>query len=637
MPLNPAVETDHLTKRFPAPPAWRDLLRPRRSGILAVDEVSLRVETGEIFGLLGPNGAGKSTLVRLLCTLILPTSGRARICGYDLSEEEAVKAHVGLAGGEERSFYWRLSGRENLRFYGALQGLPRAEVDRRIAELEEALELGEALEERFDRLSTGMRRRLDLARALLHRPSVLFLDEPTRSLDPEAASRLHELVRCIARSGCTVFLVTHHLDEAEALCDRVAVMHRGRLRAVAPVAELRTVVASRRRYLLTLAVPPHLSPPPWADWPWPVEERPARHPDHRQLAVELPDELPLEVLLEALRPAGIEVVDATLEPIPLEEVFRRLTAEGEEGPAPLIVESTQPVERAPSEPEVRVPNRADGPAWQRSLSATLGRVLAFLRRDIRIQITYRLATLLQLLGILMSVAAFYFVARLLGPAASPYLTEYGGDYFAFVLIGIAFGGYQAVGLYAFSEAIRSGQMQGTLEAILVTPTRLETFLGTSVLWSFLLASAQVVLYLGVGIILFGAPLGPANIGTALLVLLLSLLAFSGLGILSAAFILVTKRGDPVNFVLGGLSTLLSGVYYPVGVLPPWLQSVSFLLPMTHALRAMRLALLQGAGPSQVGTELAWLALFAALALPAGVLAFRRALRRARSEGTLTQF
>ncbi len=637
MPLNPAVETDRLTKRFPAPPAWSDLLRPRRSGILAVDEVSLRVEAGEIFGLLGPNGAGKSTLVRLLCTLILPTSGRARICGYDLSEEEAVKAHVGLAAGEERSFYWRLSGRENLRFYGALQGLPRAEVDRRIAELEEALELGEALEERFDRLSTGMRRRLDLARALLHRPSVLFLDEPTRSLDPEAASRLHELVRRIARSGCTVFLVTHHLDEAEALCDRVAVMHRGRLRAIAPVAELRTVVSPRRRYLLTLAVPPHLSPPPWADWPWPVEERPARHPDHRQLAVELPDELPLEVLLEALRPAGIEVVDATLKPIPLEEVFRRLTAEGEEGPAPLIVEGTRPAEETPPEPEVRLSHRTDRPARQRSLSATLGRILAFLRRDIRIQVSYRLATLLQLLGILISVAAFYFVARLLGPAASPYLAEYGGDYFAFVLIGIAFGGYQAVGLYAFSEAIRSGQMQGTLEAILVTPTRLETFLGTSALWSFLLASAQVVLYLGVGVILFGAPLGPANIGTALLVLLLSLLAFSGLGILSAAFILVTKRGDPVNFVLGGLSTLLSGVYYPVGVLPPWLRSVSFLLPMTHALRAMRLALLQGAGPSQVGTELAWLALFAALALPAGVLAFRQALRRARSEGTLTQF
>ncbi|MGB9722312.1 MAG: ABC transporter ATP-binding protein/permease [Chloroflexia bacterium] len=592
-----------------------------------MDDVSLEVEEGEIFGLLGPNGAGKSTLVRLLCTLILPTSGRAWICGHDLGEEEAVKAHVGLACGEERSFYWRLSGRENLRFFGALQGLARSYVDARLAELEETLELGPALEERFDRLSTGMRRRLDLARALLHAPPVLFLDEPTRSLDPEATARLHELIRRIARSGCTVFLVTHHLDEAEALCDRVAVMHRGRLRAVAPVAGLRSAVGFRRRYLLTLILPPHLSSPPWTGWPWPVEERPDAPPGCRRLAVELPDTVPIEALLRPLLESGIEVVDAGLEPAPLEEVFQRLTME-DNTTAPLLVEGPRPAESRP---------RAPTPPRLPPLQAAAGRVLAFLRRDLLTQVTYRLATLLQLLGMLLSVAAFYFMARLLGPAASPYLSEYGGNYFAFVLIGIAFGGYQAVGLYAFSGAIRSGQMQGTLEAILVTPTRLETFLGTSALWSFLLASGQVVLYLGMGVALFGAPLGPANVGTALLVLLLSLLAFSGLGILSAAFILVTKRGDPVQFVLSGLSSLLSGIYYPVGVLPTWLQPLSYLFPMTYTLRAIRLALLQGAGSLQVGTELALLGLFAALTLPAGVLAFRLALRQARAEGSLTQF
>jgi ABC-2 type transport system permease protein len=253
------------------------------------------------------------------------------------------------------------------------------------------------------------------------------------------------------------------------------------------------------------------------------------------------------------------------------------------------------------------------------------------------QLSYRLATVLQVLGILFSVAAFYFVARVLGPAASPYLAEYGGNYFAFVLVGIAFAAYQAVGLFAFTEAIRSGQTQGTLEALLVTPTRLETILATSALWSFLQATLQVVAYLLVGAFLFGAPLGRANIGTALLALLLSLLAFSGLGILSASVILVTKRGDPVNFLFASLSALLSGVYYPVGVLPAWLQPLSTFLPLTHALRAMRLALLEGAGLAQVAPELALLALFAAVVLPGGLLAFRWALRRARAEGSLTQY
>ena len=117
----------------------------RGGGILAVDRVSLAIDHGEIFGLLGPNGAGKSTLVRLLCTLILPTAGEARICGYDLTEETAVKTHVGLAAGEERSFYWRLSGWENLRFYGALQGMAPDWISRRVEELDRVLDLQEAL------------------------------------------------------------------------------------------------------------------------------------------------------------------------------------------------------------------------------------------------------------------------------------------------------------------------------------------------------------------------------------------------------------------------------------------------------------------------------------------------------------
>jgi ABC-2 type transport system permease protein len=192
-------------------------------------------------------------------------------------------------------------------------------------------------------------------------------------------------------------------------------------------------------------------------------------------------------------------------------------------------------------------------------------------------------------------------------------------------------------LFAFSSAIRSEQTQGTLETVLVTPTRLETVLFSSALWHFFLSSLRVALHLLIGVLLFGAQLGRPHVGTVLLTLFLSIAAFGGLGILSASFVMVVKRGDPVNFVLASLSSLLSGVYYPVAVLPGWLQAVSGLLPMTYSLRAMRMALLECASPAQVAQELGLLALFTLLVLPAALLAFRWALRRARVEGSLTQF
>lgn len=610
-----------------------------------MDRVSLSVERGEIFGLIGPNGAGKSTLVRLLCTLVLPSSGQARVCDHDLADEAAIKARVGLATGEERSFYWRLSGRDNLRFYGILQGLPSPWVERRLRELDHILELGDVLDKRFDHLSTGMRRRLDLARALLHRPAVLFLDEPTRSLDPGATARFHEQIVRIAQRGQTIFLVTHQLDEAETLCDRVAIMHRGQLQAIAPVEALRRAVAPRRRYRLIVTAEEEGDPPPWADWPWPTQTGPAPAPGQRCLQVELPVGTPLEAILDPLHRAGLGVQDICPAEASLEEIFQRFTTEEERSlPIPVPVRaaapggpptnsSDEPVPAGPAD----APLPGDPPPRLPPAAALVRKVISFLRRDVQVELSYRLATILRILGILFSVASFYFVARLFGAAASPLLASYGGNYFTFVLIGIAFAGYQSVGLFTFAGVIRTGQIQGTLESMLTTPTQLETILFASAVWSFLQASLHVVVYFLFGAILFGAPLQQVNLGPALLTLLISIAAFSGLGILSAGFILVAKRGNPVNYLFSGLSTLLSGVYYPVEILPKWLRSISALLPMTHSLRAMRIALIQGGGLAEIAPELATLGVFTLAVLPGGLLAFRWALRRARIEGTLTQF
>ena len=257
MGLPLAIETFGLTKRFAKGRGLRDLLFASRPGkeVTAVDRVNLAIEKGELFGLLGPNGAGKTTLIKLLCTLIVPTSGTARVSGYDLQQEEAIKASVGLVSGDERSFYWRLSGRRNLEFFASLHGLPARQKHRRVEEVLELMELREVADETFQTYSTGMRQRLSLARGLLNNPKILFLDEPTKSLDPIATRHLHDFIkdRLVGERGVTVFLTTHRLEEAEQLCRRIAIMDKGRIRACGTISELRRVLRKGERYSLRIS------------------------------------------------------------------------------------------------------------------------------------------------------------------------------------------------------------------------------------------------------------------------------------------------------------------------------------------------------------------------------------------------
>lgn len=220
---------------------WSLLPGRRQPPVRALRELSLTVRRGEILGLLGTNGAGKTTLLKILATLILPTAGCVTVDGHDVTREaDRVKAMIGWATGDERSFYWRLSGRQNLEFFGAFQGLAPRAVRERIAQLSEQLGL-EGLDRRFGGYSAGMRHRLAIARALLRQPRILLLDEPTRSLDPLMADALRRLIldTLVAQMGCTVILATHNLQEAEELCDRIAVLHEGWLVGCGTVGELR--------------------------------------------------------------------------------------------------------------------------------------------------------------------------------------------------------------------------------------------------------------------------------------------------------------------------------------------------------------------------------------------------------------
>jgi ABC-2 type transport system permease protein len=241
---------------------------------------------------------------------------------------------------------------------------------------------------------------------------------------------------------------------------------------------------------------------------------------------------------------------------------------------------------------------------------------------------------MQLLGILFSVATFYFLSQLFGKALVPQLEKYGGDYFSFALIGLAFTGYVGLSLSNFAASIREGQMMGTLEIMLLSPTRLSTILISSSLWSYLLTTVQALVFLLVGALVFGFSVSQVNIVSALVVLVLSIASFSGIGILSAAVVLMVKRGDPVAWLFGGVSSLLAGVYYPISVLPGWLEPVSRFIPLTYALDAMRLAVLKGSSLIELRYDLLVLLGFTVILTPLSFMAFRMAVKRAKIDRLL---
>ncbi len=202
----------------------------KNGSVTAVSDINLRIKKGELFGLLGPNGAGKTTLVKMLCTLIAPSTGDGRVAGFDLAQTGDIRAAVGLVVPDERSFHWRLSARRNLTFFAAMYGINGRFAQNRITHLLKEVDLVEAADRSFGKFSSGMRQRLAIARSLLHSPQILFLDEPTRSLDPIATEKLHDLLlRLMAEREMTAFLITHDLAEAEKLCGRVGLMNNGRV------------------------------------------------------------------------------------------------------------------------------------------------------------------------------------------------------------------------------------------------------------------------------------------------------------------------------------------------------------------------------------------------------------------------
>ena len=229
-----AISVEELSKTF-------------SGGTVAVDEIGFSLDKGEIFGFLGPNGAGKTTTVKLLCGMLTPSGGKCQVLGIDpVQNPEQLHQKVGVVT-EHAQMYDHMTAWENLQFYGTLFGMSRSECADREKQLLHRLKLADVKDRKLATYSTGMRQRLSLARALLHRPQILFLDEPTSGLDPESAQNVNSLIQEQAAEGVTVFLCTHQLRYAQEICTTYGLMDKGHLLATGNIAELRAIVSRNSR------------------------------------------------------------------------------------------------------------------------------------------------------------------------------------------------------------------------------------------------------------------------------------------------------------------------------------------------------------------------------------------------------
>ncbi|HYB84567.1 MAG TPA: ATP-binding cassette domain-containing protein [archaeon] len=240
--MNP-VEVSQLSKTFETREGR--LFRKVHRSVVAVDGIDFSVPKGEIFGLLGPNGAGKTTTIKMLCTLITPSSGDAFINGFSVAkDQQKVRENLGVMLTGERTLYWKLTGQENLEYFAALYHLDSAYAKNRILELLKLVGLNERQDTLVENYSTGMRIRLSFAKALLNDAAVLLFDEPTASLDPQSSHLIRDIIRDLKREGHAIILTTHNMEEADLLSDRVAIIDQGKIVSLGPPSELKQKVKS---------------------------------------------------------------------------------------------------------------------------------------------------------------------------------------------------------------------------------------------------------------------------------------------------------------------------------------------------------------------------------------------------------
>lgn len=566
-------------------------------------DINISVRKGEILGIFGKNGAGKTTLLKIICNIIIQDKGIVLI---DKKSNFLNLKKTGLVLNNKRSFYWRLTGFDNLIFFGRLYDLSFKEVKQRIDEIDAVLDLKETLFKRFDSLSGGMKQKLNLARALLHKPDILFLDEPTVNLDIVNQQKFLNYIKDIKEKfNLTILWVSHHLEEIESICESILILDEGKIVWRGDAKEFKKKFFNYS-YVVTL-----------------------KNPREGGQEVRLNN-------LDEIR--SRDILKDNIESLELKKefVWNNIEFKNEPGEekSDILLKEFNSV-KAKERTEAAAVRRWSFTFLYRKTKRLFSLYLLFFKKDFKIEKNYKLSFTLDIFGVLFSSLSFYFISKLFykNDISFDFASE---NYFAFVLVGLAFLGFINTSLGGFSLSLRKAQVLGIIEQILISPISILEYLFSSNSYFFFLSSFRFFVYLTVGLFL-GVKFyfNLFNLLWVAIIFLLTVGVFSSIGIISSSFIMIFKRGDPIDFFMGNLMGLLGGVYYPVKILPFLLKLISYLIPLTYALKGIRLCLFSSPGFLEIFYYIKILLLFFLILFPLSLYLYKRALIKAKKEGTLS--
>jgi len=566
------IRTEYLTKEFkPAKKLPKFIIGPQqaRKSVLALKDVNLKIKEGEVFALVGPNGAGKTTLIKILCSLILPTKGRVYIDGYEVSKyNKKIKILVGLITGDRRSFYWRLTGRENLNFYAALYNLTSHQASSEITRLARILKIEKDLDNQFGEYSTGTKQKLAILRGLLNNPKILLIDELTINLDPIITQEIRTFLKekVVSEQGKTVIFATHNLGEVENFAHRIAIIDRGQIKMCGTLVELKQMMSS-------------------------------------------PNASALEVFTYFIRNKNSMLEEQN-------ESDRISSAESNgcfSNNGYSLSNFSYYIDKLLK--------------YLGYIKSNLKKIFAFIKKDFLLLTSYRLFFLSSPIGGNLHLIIFYIIISIFLKQGYFSLAQSRLDYLPFLFIGIVFSIYQYSGQILIPNEIRQEQLMGTLESILVTPNNPLLLVLSKICYFFVLDTIAILTLLLLGVWFLNINLSNLNFTASFIITILYAISSYSIGIIMAGMVILFKKIEGLNRILSGFVKFFGGVFFSVTLFPIGLRLLSHCLPITYSLRALRKALLEGYAIKNLSFDLIVLLFFSLILFPLGIVFFKYALKR----------